>query len=413
MRLLRERAGLEQRTLAHRAAMSERKLRYIERGERNPLAPDIVALYEVLIERLPDLSLWWLLTGSAEPAGGRVRAAVERREFNRRAAVVLGTLAFPLAADWDRTAVPTHARLDDALLDVYEQATEHYAKARPTLPPHELLPQVQVHLAGLNSRVGEDGGPDGLRRRLLSITAGSEALAGWLCFMMERRADARAHLEHAEPLAREVGDSDTLALILMLRSDLMSPVPTGGQGGFPEQARDRLAEALSVVSDGTPLPILAPLLLRTAEEAAFVGDEDAALAHLETAGRAVDTVDRRHYLRPTWGQAPDVGRVVRSFEGNIHQMLGRTGEAIRLLEPALTSRFPADQPITLIDLASAHAKEGDLGRAVELLGNAADLVAEHGLPVAGRRLVGVRNQQLARWNGDPTLRELDERIALL
>src|ERR1041385_8840424 len=70
VRLLRERAGLEQRTLAHRAAMSERKLRYIERGERNPLAPDIVALYEVLIERLPDLSLRWLLTGSPEPAGG-------------------------------------------------------------------------------------------------------------------------------------------------------------------------------------------------------------------------------------------------------------------------------------------------------------------------------------------------------
>jgi tetratricopeptide (TPR) repeat protein len=266
----------------------------------------------------------------------------------------------------------------------------------------------------LNSRVGEGGGPDALRRRLLSITAGSEALAAWLCFMMERRADARAHLDHAEPLAREVGDTDTLALILMLRSDLMSPVPAGGQGGFPEQARGRLAEALSVVSDGTPLPILAPLLLRSAEEAAFVGDEDAALAHLETAGRAVDTVGRRHhYLRPTWGTAPNVAGIVRSFHGNIYQMLGRTGEAIRLLEPALTSRFPADQPMTLIDLASAHAKEGDLGRAVELLGNAADLVAEHGLPVAGRRLVGVRSQQLAYWNGDPTLRELDERIALL
>jgi transcriptional regulator with XRE-family HTH domain len=410
----RDRAGLTQEIVARRSGISREWLIRIEAGRTQPKASHVVAIHGVLAERLRDLSLVWLMTGSPDSAGGRVDAGVNesRRRFMKAAAAVPAALALPLSVDVER--LTSVAPLDADLLDGWESITESYARMRPSLPPRELLPQVEMHLASLRRRIRSDSPRDGVHRRLLSITSGSAALAAWISFMLERRREARDHLDTAEPMAREVGDHDTLALVLMLRADLLSSVPSGGAEGFPAAAQRHLDRALSLVSAETPLSIRAPLLLRSAEEHAYIGDGDAALGYLDkAAAAAASSGTRHHYLRPTWGRAPDVERIVTAFRGSVLQMVGRARDAIEVLSGASTSRFPADRPMALTDLAAAHAREGDLDRSCELLNGAVDLAIEHDLPVAARRISGVRRRQLVHWSDEPALLALDERLAAI
>jgi len=410
VRQTRDRCGLTQKILAHRAGISREWLGRIELGRAEASASDAVAIHQGLAETLPDVGLVWLLTGTDGTVAGRVDADVNksRRRFLKAAAA----LALPVNVDLER--LTSHARLDADLLDGFQVATETYARMRPSLPPRELLPQIELHLASLTRRIADESQPDTLHRRLLAVAAGSAGLAAWICFMLERRRDAREHLDMAEPMAREAGDDDTLALILMLRADLLSAVPSGGVEGFPALAQRHLDQALSLVSAETPLAIRAPLLLRSAEENAFVGNEARALDRLDQAAAlAAGSAGRHHYLRPTWGRAPDVERVIASFRGSVLQMVGRAGEAIQVLYSSPTSRFPADRPVTMTDLAAAHARQGDLDRTCELLNRAIDLVEEHDLPVAARRIAGVRRVHLAAWNREPAVTALDERIAAI
>src|SRR5437763_11759496 len=103
--------------------------------------------------------------------------------------------------------------------------------------------------------------------------------------MFERRGDARAYLTLAEQLAREVGDTAALGLTLMLHADLLSAIPAGGQDGFPEAARRLLEEGVATTSPATPMSMRAPLLLRSAEEHAYVGLETETLRYLDDAQR--------------------------------------------------------------------------------------------------------------------------------
>ncbi len=410
VRQMRDRAGLSQTILAQRAGISREWLARIELGRAEASASHAVAIHEALVEELPDVGLVWLLTGSERQGDGRVNA--DLNESRRRFLKAAAALALPANVDLERLI--SHARLDDDLLDGFEAVTETYARMRPSLPPRELLPQIELHLASLSRRIADESPSDTLHRRLLSVAGGSAALAAWICFMLERRREARDHLDMAEPLAREAGDSDTLCLILMLRADLLSAVPSGGVDGFPVLAQRHLDHALSLVSEQTPLAIRAPLLLRSAEESAFVGQEARALECLDRAAALADSSgDKHHYLRPTWGRAPDVQRVIASFRGSVLQMIGRTREAIEVLSSSPTSRFPADRPPMLADLAAAHARQGDLDHTCELLNGAIDLVEEHDLPVAARRIAGVRRRHLAPWEQEPSVIKLDERIAAI
>src|SRR5205085_7204477 len=118
-------------------------------------------------------------------------------------------------------------------------------------------------------RLSEAAGPDRLRRRLLSVTGMAAVLGAWTCYRLDRRRDARAYLDSAERLAREIDHSDVLMLVHMLRADLASAIPTGGLDGHPVVATRLLDAALALASG----PAAAPLLLRRAEEHAFLQQE--------------------------------------------------------------------------------------------------------------------------------------------
>lgn len=385
----------------------------IEGGHAEPNLADALTLFDVLSDESPGLSLEWLMTGRGSPEG-RVDGAVKRRDFARLLAT--GTLLLPatFSSVLDVERLTSAARVDADLIEGWTSLTENYAKLRSVQRPAELLPMLETHLSSLRSRVAEREATGTLWRRMLSITAGTAALAGWTCLAAERRREARAHLELAEQLARETGDRDVLALILMLRADLLSPVLTGGQDGFPELARRHLDEAITLTSTTTPLALRAPLLLRNAEEHAYARREVEALTNLEEATRlaAGSAQTRHHYLRPQWGNVPDVEPVVMAFRGSCLQMLGQTSEAVDFLA-ASDRRFPGDRTATLTDLASAHAQQGDVDRSCQVLTSAIDLAANHVLPGAARRIIGARRRHLERWASEPVVAALDERLTMI
>jgi transcriptional regulator with XRE-family HTH domain len=268
LRHARDEVRLTQEHLADRADLSRQWIAKIESGRSEPRLSDALALFDVLAEESPGLRLEWLLAGRG-PEHGTVDDGVERRRFSKLLGMLLVPATLPVTLDLER--LTSGARTEASLIDSWELLNAQYANLRPMERPDELLPMVEAHLHRLRTRLGAEVLSDGVRRRVLSVTAGAAALAGWISITAERRRDARSHLTLAEALAREAGDQNALVLILMLQADLVSVVPTGGQGGLPELARRHLDETISLTGAATPLALSAPALLRSAEEHAYVG----------------------------------------------------------------------------------------------------------------------------------------------
>ncbi len=400
LRRLRERLAWTQDHLAELAGIRRETLARIE-GGRRPSAQALTSLHAVLSRRVQGLDLDMRLT---EPSGS-VGAAVRRRDFLAAAsAIVPATLALRMVAS-ERSTTPT---LTPELLENWEARTANFAAARALEPPQLLLPQLENHLLVLEAMIEQWPGPERLRWHLLSIAAGANAIAGWVSTMAERRREARDYLGRAEELARQVGDTDTLILAPMLRANLHSPVHHGGDGGHSRLALRALDEAMSLASPATPMTVRAPAALRAAEEYAAIGDGRAALRLLDEGAEIVESSRRReHYLRRTW---PDWA--VASWRGSVFQLLGRPKEAIEALAP-IESPYPGHRPLMLADLGAAHAQDGNLDEAAWLLADALEQAAAHGVPEAARRAQGLRRRHLARWNTDPRVRILDERIAAI
>lgn len=402
LRQARERAELTQRALAEAAGMGRQWLVDVE-GGRDPRVSDVVRLYEVLASRIKDLSLGWLLTGSDGQVPGRVEAPVKRRRFLVGSAIVPATLALRMIA-----SKPASPAIEPGLLSIWEERTANFASARTLEPPRLLLPQIEAHLMVLEQFISLHPQPGRMMRQLYSLAAGTNAIAGWVALMAGRRDDARDYLANGEALAREVGDTDALLMLLMLQADYFSAVKLGGLGGFPDAARAALEEAMTLISPETPMTLAAPVVLRLAEEHAYARHDAEALALLEQ-GRELTRSSRvrTHYLRRVW-----LERLPETFEGSILQLLGRPHEAIAVLEPIETPP-PSHRPLLRADLAAAHAQQGDPSTAGVLLGEALALAANHGLMEAAERVRGVRLRYLTGFDQEPIVRQLDEQLAAI
>jgi transcriptional regulator with XRE-family HTH domain len=410
VRQVRDGARLSQIRLAHRAGIGRSWLQSIESGRVKPSLEHALALFDVLCREVKDLSAEWFLCG-LEPADPcRVDGVVNRREFNLRAAATILSTALPspmMNLDLERLAAPT---LDASVVTELESLTAHFARLRPMLSPREWLYMGEAHFASLRARADQATGGDDLSRRFLSLVAGQSALCAWVCLMAERRHDARAYLDYGESVGREINDANSLALLLMLRADLLSAVPTGGQEGFPGLAREALEEALTYTSPGTPVSLRAPVLLRIAEEYAYAGHEALALQYLLRGDDAAATGRvGPHVLRPVWTH----DHVFPSFRGSCLQLLGRAQEAVDELTPLIDTRFPWHRPLLLADLGAAHAQLHDLDATFEALDAAIKLVGQYGYAGAGRRIAGVRVRHLTQWDDEPAVNRLDKRLAAI
>jgi hypothetical protein len=361
-----------------------------------------VALYEVLARELPGLSLEWLLTGHGDPYAGRVEPQdVRRSRFLRLtlgAALLPSTLPLPML---DLERLTAHATLDATLVEGCERLLDVHGQLRLTLAPGEVLPMVEAHLLTLRRRLAESIGPVDLRRRMLRVAGLSAVLAAWTCYRLDRRRDARAYLDWAERLGREIGENDVLILVLMLRADLASAIPFYGLNGQPELARRKLDEAVSIATG----PARAPLLLRRAQECAYLGLEHESLGDLDEAQAAAACSGRALGLQEPVPIEPYLGICL--------QMLGRTAEAVEVMTPLVGTGVPLQRSSRPITLAACEAQLGNLDAAMDLLGQAMDVIEEHGLAERARRVAGVRHGYLARWSQEPCVRDLDERLAAI
>lgn len=397
LRQAREQAGWSQETLAKRTGLARSTVCRIEEGSE-PSLRHALGLQEALSRAIPDLNLVNPLTCSR----GTMAPTVNRREVIQAAAAIIPIFAVPMI-DPERLSAPA---LDTELLDGWQAQTDAFASQRLSEPPRELLPKLYLHLRSLEARMGARSGSEDQRRRLLSLVAGTSALSAWVALMAELRQDARAHLDRGEAVAREVGDNETLALLLMLRADLLSGVPTGGLEGYPALARRHLQEALALTGPDTAVALRVPIILRAAEEAAYVGDATEARRLLAqgteeaAAGRTV-----AHRLRPRWA-----AWMPASFAGSAYQLLGQPRQSLDALAEVEAS-LPNHAPLLFADRGAAHAQAGDLDAASAALVEAIDRSLAQGHAGAARRVAGVRVRRLARWAQEPAVQRLDERLA--
>ena len=146
-----------------------------------------------------------------------------------------------------------------------------------------LLPPVLAHVRALQQALP---GP----QELESLTGRTAALAGHLFDKVDRPPNARASYALAESLARDSGDTDLLAVVLVLRSGLHSwRKSSDRRRGFK-----LVSEAAATISSGSPLLLRTLVLAHMAEEHAAVVDADSFeryTAHAEAAVRPGDAVE--------------------------------------------------------------------------------------------------------------------------
>ena len=394
----REQARLSQARLAEEAGISDRWLGQLESGRSQASESAIIALWTALRGYRSDLSLTWLLTGSVEAM------PMDRRGF--LGASVGASLAVPATLALRMMIARPAAPLDPELLDVWEERTANFSSARVLESPRLLHPQIEAHLAVMEMHLMTGGRSESASRRLASLVAGTSGIGAWVALMAGRRDDAWDYLVRGEELAREVGDTDALVMLLMLRSDYFSAVKAGGDGGRPELARAALDEAMTYLTPSSPMTLAAPVVMRAAEEYAAARLDDQALRLLDRGRELVATSPvRDHYLRRRWPSIlPD------TFEGSILQLIGRPADALRVLEP-IESPSPSHRSLMRLDRAAAHGKLGELDAAVGLISQALEEARGHGHLEIRTRAQGVRKLRLVRWDAEAAVRRLDEQLA--
>ncbi len=277
--------------------------------------------------------------------------------------------------------------------------------------PAELLPMVERHLLNLSALLS-----DYADRGLASTLAGSAVQAGWLCFALDDRSRARAHFDVAERLGRQIDDQHVLALALIGRADMCSGIPGGEDRGCSKAALALLEEARSHVVPAHSVELRTWILLRLAEERAFVEGRTAATAvrgDLDEAERVWRPDERRG--DDVRGQWPSDTNIVAAFRGNSARLLGEPVEAVEILSGVVQAwpgaRPPGERIAALTDLAAAHAELGAIDHACDLLAETTRILSRHDHPERARRVVGIRQRYLTPWNGEGMVRRLDEQLA--
>lgn len=350
-------------------------------------------------------------------AGGRAAGAgesqaesedVKRRQFLH----YLTVLAASGIVDTDRlgSALDARSQATSSLLNDLSMTTTRYARQWYRAEPQTLLPFVRRHFEALDE-LRQQSGAAPIARRTQGLTADAAALVGWELWLTGDRAAAEVHYAIAHDLAEAAGQDEVTGFVLVARSFIYSRL-FGASGEHPELPA-RLLEKAVAVSERTPSPHLrAFALVRRAEERAAAGDPAALVRQDVDAAQAALSGTRSrhsgffHYL--------DHERVMGTW-GTCAGLLGDPAEAARTLSQVISVMTPslaAERSILVTDLAAAYARMGEVEYACQLLGQS--LALGHGRD-ANRieRIADVRRTLLERWAVEPSVRRLDEQLAMV
>jgi hypothetical protein len=417
LRAARAELGLTEDALA--GAM--RRWAAVRNEPRPDITADAVADWEAGVRRIDPatMRLLWLALevpgwdDAAQRADTWSLFRPSRPEANhgqRRRDLVRSLVALGQPADLDAErlsgTLEETLRVDRPLVDGLTFVARRFPKEWGQHPPQVLRQHVHGHLQVVQALL--DGMmPGHTRRDLESAAATAAIMAGMISLFVDLYEDSAIYLRLGARLAESAGDTEVHALALMFASYLSSAREPDALWPDPGLARAQIEAAVRLVSPGTAPIARAWVLLRAAEEHGWAGDELGAY-------RLVDEAERLSSIArvPADGLvSPWTADSHLTFQGEVAAMCGRFDQAIVLLEGGIAKLSPdkvARRTRALSDLAAAHARQGNVDHACELLVEAYLLARRAGLSDRIPRIVAVRRRYLAAHAAEPAVRQLDE-----
>jgi transcriptional regulator with XRE-family HTH domain len=397
----RQRRSLTRRELAALLRRADRSLGTTDKG---------VERWE-LRGQVPQPAAMRALATALELPVDRLVALAQQQRDGEPVAAVAGDAAGMVDDERLAFALAHPHRVDHRSIDDLATLTRLYASQAQSIAPVVLLGEV----AGLMRRLRwllAGSHPAASRRRLQLLYAENATIAGRLAFWNDDRGQAQTLLKLAAEVAGEVQEHQLLALSLAFRADLHSTVPYIGT--VPNNTN--LALTLFDEAAGLDRPDTPPLLRSwvfgcRAEEYATLrrpleSDRDMERAHTALAA-----------ARPGLGTdqvldiaVPDIAAAaagLSGFEGACAIALGRAREAREAFESGLKEQSSVGR---LSGLAAAHALEGDVEPAAELLTRGLEEAMARQLPTRRRRVEGVRAAFLSHAADHPAVQRFDERL---
>jgi len=394
------------------------------RGEPRPdITAETIMDWEAGVRRIDPATLRLLWLALEVPGWGDGARGVdtwslfrpshpEANQGQRRRDLVrsLAALGEPSGLDAEQLSgtLEESLRVDAPLVEGLTFVARRFPKEWGQHPPHELRQHVHGHLQVVQALL--DGlMPSRARRELESAAATAATFAGLISLLVDLYEDCAIYLRLAARLAESAGDAEVHALALMFTSYLSSAIEPDAQWPDPSLALAQIEAAVRLVSPGTAPISRAWVLLRAAEEHGWAGDELGAYRLLDEAERlsSIGKVPADGLVSP-WTADTHL-----TFQGEVAAMCGRFDQAIALLEGGVAKLGPdkvAMRPRALSDLAAAHARQGNVDHACELLVDALLLARRAGLSDRIPRILAVRKRHLGAHAAEPAVRRLDELV---
>jgi transcriptional regulator with XRE-family HTH domain len=391
---------MSQVAVAQRIGRSARWLLEVENGRADPTYGDLLGLADVL-----DVDVSELPPGQRPAAPARAMpaaAALDRIDPSLRHAIDDERLAF----------VQAHPhQVDGRSIDDLAALTRLYAGQAQSMAPGALFAAVAALMERLRGLLAGSQAA-AVRQRLQALYAENATMAGRLAFWRDDRGQADSLLRLAGGLAAEVNERHLLAVVLAFRADLYSTVPYIGT--VPNNTNVALAlfeEAAALDAPDTPPLLRAWVYGCRAEEYATIKrplESDRDMERARNADAATGPVrgsDQVLDMSCLDIAAAAVG--LTGFEGACSLALGRAREAREAFAAGLREQSSIGR---LSGLAAAHALEGDIEPAAELLTLGLEEAIKRQLPTRRRRVEGVRAAFLSHASDHPAVQRLDERL---
>lgn len=339
-----------------------------------------------------------------------------RRGLLTEAAVLGVALTVGGQSPWARAAVAyefiTEVNVNRALVERIESAVRGLASQSSSADTSKTLGL----LNGLASLIYALRDRSSLLYRddLTFLSGLTEALRGLVASQMGQRKEARAYLHYAQQEAIEIGASDLLALVYILRCDIYSAVQQGKSGASHPHILEVMGKAVRLADDAATGPALRTYArLRMAEERAAMGDAPGAMNELEQAHQA--WAKAQAGVADLWGMSWTTG-LTSAMTANTYVLLGdvpNVADGATLLHEVVDAGLGtvSDRIAALTDLASAMARLKEPGEAARLLETAHNLARQSGRKDRADRIGGVVERDLTPYQAEPSVRRLRELLA--
>lgn len=335
--------------------------------------------------------------------------AMERRALLKLTGAIAATAFTPLdAVERIAGALENPGRVDDRLLDAYDEVTTSYAEVFYTVAPVQLAGPVTAQLDRLVGLTRQASTP-AMRTRLEAMIGDAAAFAGTLAYDLDQPGTARAHLALATDAAAQTGDTTLGAVTTAMQALLYKQVVPGDR-----RTGMLLDEAYEMLPDEAPAAVRAWVAVHHATDCAITGDRLGYEAGVEVAHAAVadETDERRGGFLSGRGMYQSLCEA-HWFDENrgrgLAALLDRKAEPLLLglVDEVVEPRTRAN---ALINLTALYVTQGEVDEACFTARRALDLAAEQQLPSVVRKVrttrIGLQAHHRTR-----SVRDLDAALA--